>query len=90
MVAILNVSTNKESDMNEFQKFCEEIRLVVIAAAKGEVIQYQDNNGEWLDKPSYGFIPSRKYRIKPKTINIAGFEIPAPETEPLMPRNTLM
>lgn len=73
--------------MNEFQKFCQEIQWVVIAAAKGEVIQYQDSNGEWFDKPSYGFIPSRKYRVKPKTINIAGFEIPSPETEPLMPRD---
>lgn len=72
--------------MNEFQKFCQEIQCVVIAAANGDVIQYQDNDGAWLDKPSYGFIPSRKYRVKPKTINIAGFEVKAPETEPLMQR----
>ena len=86
MVAILNASTNKENEMNAFQEFCKEIQCAVIAAANGEVIQYQDNDGKWLDKPSYGFIPSRKYRVKPKTINIAGIEVPAPEVNPLMQR----
>ena len=76
-------STNKENEMNEFQEFCAEIQFVVNAAAMGEVIQYQDNDGVWLDKPSYGFIPSRKYRVKPKKIIIAGIEVPAPSREPL-------
>jgi hypothetical protein len=78
MIAILNVSTNKENEMNEFQKFCQEIQWVVIAAAKGDDIQYLDQDGQWKDKPPHGFTPKRTYRVKPKTINIGSIEVPSP------------
>lgn len=70
--------------MNEFQKFCQEIQWAVIAAANGEIIQYQDRSGVWLDKPLSGFVHGRKYRVKPKTIIIAGHEVTAPSRDPLL------
>lgn len=55
---------------------------VITGLANGETIQLFID-GKWEDKsnPSFDSAPEN-YRIKPKTININGFEIPAPLREP--------
>jgi hypothetical protein len=55
------------------------------AFADGEDIQYYNVTGFWVDvNPRIPtFYENTKYRIKPKTININGFEVPEPCREPL-------
>jgi hypothetical protein len=64
---------------------------ILIAIANGEQVQWQSPTGEWLSiaehvvlseirNPTYA--PDR-YRVKPKTININGIDVPEPVREAL-------
>ena len=59
---------------------------ILRAIADGEEIQWQASNGNWLNKDhgdslieigQMTYVSSR-YRVKPKTITINGFEVPEP------------
>lgn len=70
------------SELNEFQKWCKDILPVVQAAANGEAVEYCGIDGVWRPCLSVS-IPSLvvatiKYRIKPKTIKVNGFDVPEP------------
>ena len=71
--------------MNDFQKWCKEILPIVQAAADGEQCQYnsrKDGSGEWFDMTKCGmFMHEMKYRIKPRTIKVNGFDVPEPMRE---------
>lgn len=71
--------------MNDFQKWCKEILPIVKAAADGEQCQYngrKDGSGEWFDMTKCGmFMHEMKYRIKPRTIKVNGFDVPEPMRE---------
>jgi len=62
---------------------------VLIAIANGEKIQHQLSSGKWVDtnatvalsEISDASYPLGKYRVKPKTININGIEVPEPLRE---------
>jgi hypothetical protein len=68
--------------MNAAQKHAQEILPLVTAQANGEVIQqYVDSNG-WIDcTDPVAFVHGCKYRIKPRTIIVNGFEVPEPMRE---------
>ena len=68
--------------MSEFLEWCEKVKPFIDAALDGETIQYQGSGGEWEDKLSGKLFADGSYRIKPKTINVNGFEIVAGESEP--------
>ena len=71
-------------ELNEFQKWCKEILPVVRAAANGEEIEYLSHTGKWRDRGdgmAETFKPRLKYRIKPRTITVNGFEVPEPMRE---------
>ena len=76
---------NKEmtmKELNEFQLWCAEILPVVQAGINGCVIQFYDElMKEWSNKKSLGFHDDVKYRIKPRTITVNGFEVPEPMQE---------
>ena len=76
---------NKEmtmKELNEFQKWCKEILPVVQAAADGEEIQfYGESLKEWIAKDLGSLNDGTKYRIKPRTITVNGFEVPEPVRE---------
>lgn len=63
---------------------------ILNAIAEGEQIQFNSNSG-WVDLawPSAlveivdGHFEPSGYRVKPKTINIGGFEVPKPITDEL-------
>ena len=69
-------------ELNEFQKWCKEILPVVQAAADGYGTQslcagvWFDTNGDVKLLTSH-----IKYRIKPRTITVNGFEVPEPVTD---------
>ena len=65
--------------MREFLEWCEKVKPFIDAALDGETIQYQGSGGEWEDKLSGKLFADGSYRIKPKTINVNGFEIAAGE-----------
>lgn len=49
-----------------------------------DILQIQTATGLWIDATcEHGFFPCDEYRIKPRTININGFEVPEPALEPL-------
>jgi hypothetical protein len=50
---------------------------LIIAWANGAEIEYFDTN-EWRYLSSPGFYEYKEYRIKPKPININGFDVPEP------------
>jgi hypothetical protein len=64
---------------------------ILIAIANGEKVQWQSPTGSWIDSDASDVLcdvahpsePFDVYRIKPKTININGHEIPEPVREPL-------
>lgn len=66
--------------MSDFQEWCEEISSVVIASARGEVVQVSYNGNNWIDKCEKDFCGKYKYRIKPRTIKVGDFEVPEPIT----------
>lgn len=65
------------------QQHAQEILPLVTAQANGEVIQMYVGD-EWSDcnEPT-AFVDGCKYRIKPKTIMVNGFEVPEPMREDL-------
>lgn len=67
--------------MKTAQQHAQEILPLVTAQANGEVIQmYVDD--EWYDcKAPTAFVDGCKYRVKPKTILVNGFEVPEPMRE---------
>ena len=69
--------------MSEFLEWCEKVKPFIDAALDGETIQYQGSGGEWEDKLSGKLFADGSYRIKPKTINVNGFEIVAGEKSSL-------
>lgn len=67
-----------------FQEWCKEILPIVQAAANGEEIEYLSHTGKWVDRGdsmAETFKPRLKYRIKPRTIKVNGFDVPKPESE---------
>jgi len=62
---------------------------ILIAVANGEQVQWRKMDDTWRDEPAKevlreiaGSMSSpERYRIKPKTININGFEVPEPLRE---------
>lgn len=69
--------------MKTAQQHAQEILPLVTAQANGEVIQmYVDD--EWYDcMVPTAFVDGCKYRVKPKTILVNGFEVPEPMRETL-------
>ena len=69
-------------ELNEFQKWCKEILPVVQAAADGYGTQSLCA-GVWFDTSGdVKLLTSHiKYRIKPRTITVNGFEVPEPMRE---------
>lgn len=67
--------------MKTAQQHAQEILPLVTAQANGEVIQmYVDD--EWYDcMVPTAFVDGCKYRVKPKTILVNGFEVPEPMRE---------
>ena len=67
--------------MKTAQQHAQEILPLVTAQANGEVIQMYVC-GKWHDciAPT-AFIDGCKYRVKPKTILVNGFEVPEPMRE---------
>jgi hypothetical protein len=65
--------------MNAAQKHAQEILPLVKAQANGEVIQQYVESHGWIDctEPT-AFVNGCKYRTKPKTILVNGFEVPEP------------
>ena len=76
---LMNKWGNEMKELNEFQKWCKEILPVVQAAADGYGTQslcagvWFDTNGDVKLLTSH-----IKYRIKPRTITVNGFEVPEP------------
>lgn len=67
--------------MKTAQQHAQEILPLVTAQANGEVIQMYVGD-EWSDcKEPTAFVDGCKYRIKPKTILVNGFEVPEPMRE---------
>lgn len=63
------------------QQHAQEILPLVTAQANGEVIQMYVA-GEWFDcKEPTAFVDGCKYRVKPKTILVNGFEVSEPMRE---------
>lgn len=62
---------------------------VLIAIANGEKLQYQVSSGDWIDTTAEAALSEiananpqlGKFRVKPKTININGIEVPEPLRE---------
>lgn len=72
------------SKLNAFQEWCKEILPVVLAAARGDVIEARFiGAGDWVESQCDWecFGKSREYRIKPRTITVNGFEVPEPIRE---------
>ena len=69
--------------MNDFQKWCSEILPVVQAGAEGVDIQVSAGDGNWHKKgeKERSFCAGFKYRIKPRTIKVNGFDVPEPMSE---------
>lgn len=67
--------------MKTAQQHAQEILPLVTAQANGEVIQMYVF-GKWSDcmEPT-AFVDGCKYRVKPKTILVNGFEVPEPMRE---------
>lgn len=67
--------------MKTAQQHAQEILPLVTAQANGEVIQMYVGD-EWSDcmEPT-AFVDGCKYRVKPKTILVNGFEVPEPMRE---------
>lgn len=64
--------------MKTAQQHAQEILPLVTAQANGEVIQMYVCD-EWSDcKEPTAFVDGCKYRVKPKTILVNGFEVPEP------------
>lgn len=64
------------------QQHAQKILPLVIAQANGEVIQQYVETHGWLDcKEPTAFVDGCKYRVKPKTILVNGFEVPEPMRE---------
>jgi hypothetical protein len=55
---------------------------LIHAWADGAEIQFKGLEG-WFDACNPDWLDDTEYRIKPKTININGFEVPEPVREPL-------
>lgn len=67
--------------MKTAQQHAQEILPLVTAQANGEVIQMYVGD-EWSDcKAPTAFVDGCKYRVKPKTILVNGFEVPEPMRE---------
>lgn len=69
------------SELNAFQKWCKDNLHVVQAAANGEEIEYESYAGKWIDRGdsmAVIFKQGLKYRIKPRTIKVNGFNVPEP------------
>lgn len=64
---------------------------ILIAIANGEQVEWQGSNGEWqsqsvntnLAEIAAEIYGPKRYRVKPRTININGIEVPEPVREPL-------
>lgn len=68
--------------MKTAQQHAQEILPLVTAQANGEVIQQYVETHGWLDcKEPTAFVNGCKYRIKPKTIMVNGFEVSEPMSE---------
>ena len=71
------------SNAKTFQEWAKEILPIVEAAAIGACIQgrFPDLNNEWHDAELFTLLHKQgEYRIKPKTIRIGEYDVPAPET----------
>jgi len=67
--------------MKTAQQHAQEILPLVTAQANGEVIQMYVGD-EWYDcMVPTAFVDGCKYRVKPKTILVNGFEVPEPMRE---------
>lgn len=67
--------------MKTAQQHAQEILPLVTAQANGEVIQMYVGD-EWYDcMAPTAFVDGLKYRVKPKTILVNGFEVPEPMRE---------
>lgn len=70
-----------EHKMKTPQQHAQEILPLVTAQANGEVIQMYVH-GKWSEcMEPIAFINGCKYRVKPKTILVNGFEVPEPMRE---------
>lgn len=72
------------SKLNVFQEWCKGILPIVQAAAGGAEIEYLSHTGKWCDRGdglAETFKPRLKYRIKPRTIKVNGFDVPEPMRE---------
>lgn len=62
----------------------DEIKEVKLAWANGEVVQvyldFLDKWSDWDDKRSIHLSDTGKWRVKPETISINGYEVPKPLT----------
>ena len=74
----MNKWGNEMKELNEFQKLCKENLDVVQAAANGKEIQYFNKHWELESKTGGNINTDVKYRIKPLTITVNGFEVPEP------------
>ena len=68
--------------LNEFQRWCKDLVPIAQACAEGKEVERQDIDGKWYKKhATCGFEFGRRYRIKPRTITVNGFEVPEPMRE---------
>ena len=66
-------------ELNKYQQWCKDLIPVIQACVEGKDVELQDSNGEWVKKhKTCGFEFGYKYRIKPRTITVNGFEVPEP------------
>lgn len=69
------------SNEKTFREWCRVILPIIQAAANGEAIEVVDS-GKWVDKSEHiGFDMYHLYRIKPKTVRIGEYDVPAPVRE---------
>lgn len=67
------------SDAKTFQDWSKEILPIVEAAANGAVIEFKQA-GVWHEKILNDLCYAYDYRVKPKTIRIGEYDVPAPMT----------
>lgn len=65
--------------MNAAQEHAQEILPLVTAQANGDVIQMYVEQHGWIDcEEATCYVKGCKFRIKPRTIIVNGFEVPEP------------
>lgn len=72
-------SASAQGEQDAMREFCRTLLPIAQAALNGEIIEFLDTTTNcWRTKRDTNFQSGVKYRVKPRTIKVNGFNVPEP------------